>query len=82
MIVDIHTHIFPPAFVRDRARLAEHDPAFGAIYAREQAIMATAEDLRESMRPAGVAVSVACGFWWSDPAIAEEHATYLGDRGV
>ena len=79
MIVDIHTHIFPPAFIADRARLAEHDEQFGAMYGSERALMASAEDLRESMRTAGVDVSVACGFWWADPALAEEHAQYLGD---
>ncbi|MCA9848382.1 MAG: amidohydrolase family protein [Dehalococcoidia bacterium] len=79
MIVDIHTHIFPPKFVEERERLAAHDPQFGAMYASEKAIMATAEDLRESMRTAGVSVSVVCGFWWQDPELAAEHAQYLGD---
>ncbi len=49
------------------------------MYSSERARMATAEDLRASMREAGVDVSVACGFWWSDPALAEEHAAYLGE---
>jgi len=79
MIVDIHTHIFPPRFVADRSRLASHDAQFGAMYDSDRARMATAEDLRYSMREAGVDVSVACGFWWSDPALAEEHADYLGE---
>lgn len=82
MIVDIHTHIFPPHFVEDRARLVEHDAQFGAMYGAENAMMATAEDLRESMRTAGVDVSVVCGFWWSDPVLAEEHAEYLGDTAA
>src|SRR5690606_25015635 len=43
---------------------------------------ASAEDLRESMRTAGVDVSVACGFWWSDPALAQEHAAYLGETAA
>ncbi len=79
MIVDIHTHIFPPKFVEERDRLASHDPRFGAMYGTRKALMATAEDLRESMRTAGVDVSVVCGFWWSDPELAAEHAQYLGD---
>lgn len=82
MIVDIHTHIFPPQFVQDRARLVEHDAQFGAMYGGEKAMMATAEDLRESMRAATVDVSLVCGFWWSDPALAEEHAEYLGDTAA
>jgi uncharacterized protein len=77
MIVDIHTHIFPPDFIRERGRLCRLDPRFAEIYASPRAAMATAEDLRASMAEAGVDVSVACGFWWSDAAIAAEHAAYL-----
>ena len=77
MIVDIHTHLFPPRFVRERARLAAADPAFGEMYGDPQARMATAEELLASMARAGVDVSVACGFWWRDPALAAEHAAYL-----
>lgn len=77
MIVDIHTHLFPPRFIAQRARLAAADEAFGEMYAAPKARMATAEDLLASMDRAGVDVSVACGFWWRDPALAAEHAAYL-----
>ena len=73
MIVDIHTHIFPPRFIEQRAELVARDPAFGALYGNPRATVATAEDLLTSMRDAGIDVSVACGFWWSDPALAAEH---------
>ena len=77
MIVDIHTHLFPPRFIAERSRLAASDEAFGEMYAGPKAQMATAEDLLASMGRAGVDVSVACGFWWRDPALAAEHAAYL-----
>ncbi|MDO9444401.1 MAG: amidohydrolase family protein [Dehalococcoidia bacterium] len=77
MIVDIHTHIFPPRLIEDRVRLAALDPAFGELYGDPKAKMATDENLLASMREAGVDISVACGFWWSDPALAAEHAAYL-----
>jgi len=77
MIVDIHTHIFPPRLIEDRVRLAALDPAFGELYGDPKAKMATAGDLLASMQQAGVDVSVACGFWWRDPAVAVEHAAYL-----
>ncbi|MEX2447044.1 MAG: amidohydrolase family protein [Dehalococcoidia bacterium] len=79
MIVDIHTHIFPPRMVRDRAALLEAEPAFAELYAAPRATMATAEDLLASMERARVDVSVAAGFWWRDPALVEEHARYLVD---
>jgi predicted TIM-barrel fold metal-dependent hydrolase len=77
MIVDVHTHIFPPRLIAQRASLAALDPAFGELYADPRAKMATAEDLLASMQAASVDVSVACGFWWQDPALAAEHAAYL-----
>ncbi len=77
VIVDIHTHLFPPRLVRERARLAMADEAFAEMYGDPRAKMATADDLLASMTVAGVDVSVACGFWWRDPALAAEHAAYL-----
>ena len=77
MIVDTHTHIFPPHFIEDRARLAGADAAFGEMYGSARAQMATAEDLIASMDAAGVDVSVAAGFWWKDRARRGEHAAYL-----
>ena len=77
VIVDIHTHLFPPRFIAERVRFAAADEAFGEMYANPKAQMATADDLLASMERSGVDVSVACGFWWRDPALAAEHAAYL-----
>ena len=77
MIVDIHTHLFPPHFIEDRARLCASDAMFGEMYGSPRAQMATAEDLIASMDRAGVDVSVAAGFWWRDRARRGEHAAYL-----
>lgn len=77
MIVDVHTHIFPPRFIAQRAHLATTEPAFAEMYADPRAKMATAEDLLASMATAGVDVSVACGFWWREAALTAEHAAYL-----
>ncbi len=77
MIVDVHSHVFPPAIIGRRDRLARSDPAFGELYGDPAARMATAEDLTASMAAAGVDRSVVAGFWWRDGALAEEHAAYL-----
>ncbi|MFA7249796.1 MAG: amidohydrolase family protein [Dehalococcoidia bacterium] len=82
MIVDVHTHIFPPRLIEERARLAASDAAFGELYGSVRARMATAEDLVASMDRAGVDASVAAGFWWSDPALRAEHAAYLLEATV
>lgn len=79
MIVDVHTHAFPPALIARRAALARTDEQFAALYADPAARMATADELLASMDEAGVDVSVVAGFWWRDPALAEEHTAYLLD---
>ncbi len=77
MIVDSHTHIFPPE-VRDRrdAYLAR-DAGFRELYSNPNARIATAEELLASMEDAGVDVSVACGFAWSDAELCRQHSDYL-----
>lgn len=82
MIVDVHTHIFPPRMIADRARLAAADAGFGALYAQPKAKMATAEELLASMDAAGVDVAVACGFWWQHAEQAAEHRAYLLDAAA
>jgi predicted TIM-barrel fold metal-dependent hydrolase len=82
MIVDVHTHIFPPRMIADRARLAAADAAFGVLYGSPRARMATAEDLLASMAAAGVDRSVACGFWWRSAEHAAEHSAYLMEAAV
>ena len=77
MLIDIHTHIFPPSFVKARKTLMKTEKQFAEIYADPDAKMATAEDLLDSMSTAGVDISVACGFWWSDASLAQEHTNYL-----
>jgi predicted TIM-barrel fold metal-dependent hydrolase len=81
MIVDVHTHIFPPGLIAQRESLTGADPVFRELYAHPRAQMATAEELLTSMQAAGVDVSVACGFWWRDPEVAAEHAAYLVEAG-
>lgn len=77
MIVDFHTHIFPPDVIARRAGLAARDPWFGALYGNPRAKMATADDLLASMAASGVDVSVACAFGWSDEGLAEACNDYL-----
>ena len=42
MVIDFHTHIFPPEFSVDRIRYVDADATFGALYAAPNARMATA----------------------------------------
>jgi hypothetical protein len=66
VIIDVHTHIFHPEFIRDRERLYGHCPYFRTLYAQPEQRMATAEELLESMSGAGIDRAVAFGFPWKD----------------
>jgi hypothetical protein len=77
VIIDAHTHIFPPDVRHRREAYLERDAAFRELYASPKARVATAEELLASMAEAGIDRSVACGFAWSDAELCREHNEYL-----
>jgi len=77
VIIDSHTHVFPPA-VRDRRdALLATEPAFAAIYTHRDAAMATAGELLASMDEAGVDRSIMCNFAWHDEALIDQTNEYI-----
>ena len=76
MILDAHTHLFPPAIAADRDAYIK-DPTFAELYASPKATLATADDLLRSMDEAGIDTSIALGFAWTDPATCRLHNDYL-----
>jgi predicted TIM-barrel fold metal-dependent hydrolase len=77
MVIDFHTHVFPPEVIAHRARYAERDTWFAELYGNPKAKMATVDDLLASMDADGVDVSVACAFGWRDQGLIEECDSYL-----
>lgn len=77
MIIDFHTHIFPPDVREEREDYATRDPTFAEMYADPKAKIATAEELLASMDYAGVAASVALGFAWREHELCVRHNDYL-----
>ncbi|MCH8200247.1 MAG: amidohydrolase [Chloroflexi bacterium] len=77
MIVDFHTHILPPSFQERRAEIAERDATFAALFANDDARMATADDLIDAMDQDGVDTSVVLGYGWCDKDVARESNDYL-----
>ena len=77
MIIDFHTHIFPPEVREQRDEYRRRDPTFAEMYGNPKAKIATAEELLASMDEAGVGVSVALGFAWRDQELIVRHNDYL-----
>lgn len=82
MIIDFHTHIFPPAMRERRDLYIERDRTFAALYADPRARMASAEDLIAAMDEDGVDVAVAMGIGWSDYDTAREANDYIIDASA
>ena len=77
MIVDSHTHIFPPHMRRQREEYLRRDPAFAEMYTSPRALLASAEELLASMDEAQVDKSVVLGFAWSELEPCVQHNDYL-----
>ena len=79
MLIDFHTHIFPPYICDHRERYCARDPWFNELYSDPRASMATAEDLIAEMDASGVDISVAFSFGWTDIGLIEETNSYVID---
>lgn len=77
VIIDFHTHIFPPWLKADRAAYFHREPLLAVLYDSPRAKMATAEDLVASMDADGVDVSVALNFAWTTRQICARTNDYI-----
>ena len=77
MVLDFHTHIFPPQVRERREDYLRRDSVFAQMYSSPKAEIATAEELLASMERAEVDTSVVLGFAWSEQELCREHNEYL-----
>ena len=77
MIIDFHTHIFPPEVRSRRDEYIERDITFAEMYTSPKAKVAIAEDLAASMEANSVDTSIALGFAWRDHDLIVRHNDYL-----
>ncbi len=76
MIIDFHTHIFPPV-VKERREEFLDDPLFRLLYSSNDAKIITAEELISSMDQNGIEKSVTFGFPWKDKERYRMHNDYI-----
>ena len=61
MIIDTHTHIFPPWLIDNRDNLLPRDITLSTMYPSDLQRMATVEELVSTMDGSGVDMSVFVG---------------------
>jgi len=79
MIIDFHTHIFPPQIKKKRSQYIERDPCFAILYGNPDAKLATADELIASMDKAGVDISVILNIGWTTHELCVETNDYIID---
>jgi len=65
MVIDFHTHIFPPWIKKNRNKYIDSDPCLAILYSSPNAKMATADELIASMDKDGVDISVVLNIGWT-----------------
>lgn len=77
MIIDFHTHIFPPLIRENREDFFKGEQAFKSLYNSPQAKLAGIRDLIASMDENGVQKSVVFGFPWENAEYFKLHNDYV-----
>lgn len=77
VIIDFHTHIFPPKIKEKRGEYLGRDPCFSLLYSQPKAKLATAEELIASMDEDGVDLSVALNLGWASHELCVETNDYI-----
>ncbi len=82
MIIDVHTHIFPPDIIGERDLFFSGEPEFQLLYGPAGSKMASAEKLIESMDENGINFSAAFGFPWRNAELLARHNDYVLDAAA
>ncbi|MFC2048465.1 amidohydrolase family protein [Chloroflexota bacterium] len=77
MIVDFHTHIFPPQIKQNRSNYIDSDACFAILYSSPNAKLATADELIASMDKDGVDISVVLNIGWTTHELCVETNDYI-----
>ncbi|MFZ1198974.1 MAG: amidohydrolase family protein [Desulfobacterales bacterium] len=77
MIIDFHTHIFPPDVRNARQALFPAEPEFDLLYRSPKAKMIGAAELIATMDRQGVDKAVVFGFPWKSADIFQRHNDYI-----
>ncbi|MDH4268980.1 MAG: amidohydrolase family protein [Dehalococcoidia bacterium] len=79
VIMDFHTHIFPPWLREKRDEYIKRDACFSLLYSQPKARLATAEELIASMDEAGIDLSVVLNIGWVSHELCVKTNDYILD---
>ena len=77
MIVDFHTHVFPPYCRDNREECVATDRTFADLYTKPKATFASAEELIEAMDDTDVELAVIMGIGWTNLDLARRANDYI-----
>ncbi len=77
MVIDTHTHIFPPEVIAGREQFFPGEPSFELLYGSPKSRMADVRDLINSMDENGIDRSVVFGFPWRSKKHTARHNDYV-----
>jgi len=77
MIIDFHTHVFPPQIKKKRHQYIDSDPCFAVLYSPKEAKLATADELIDSMDKEGIDISVIVNIGWTTHELCVETNDYI-----
>ena len=79
VIMDFHTHIFPPWLNERRDEYIKRDACFSLLYSQPKARLATAEELLADMDEAGIYLSVVLNIGWVSHELCVKTNDYILD---
>jgi uncharacterized protein len=77
MIIDFHTHIFPPWIINKREEVIAGDPLFAELYSSPKARLTNVEDLIAEMDKQEIAMSVVLNIDWCRHELCRETNDYI-----
>jgi len=77
MIIDFHSHIFPPHIKKNRNKYIDSDACFAILYSNRDAKLVTADDLIHSMDKAGIDMAVVVNIGWTTHDLCVEINDYI-----
>ena len=77
MIIDFHTHIFPPRIKKNHRKYIDSDPSFAILYSSPKPKLATADELIASMDKEGIDISVVLNIGWTTHELCVETNDYI-----